>query len=307
MTALSALMKTWRARALAVLLPRLEALPQANNARRSAAHDRESPMTTSAQKIIWPAMVAVVLHWRLAGPRGGLQPAALPGAEPAAGGRDAVQSMRGCSSAALYTTLKITLFAFICATAAGRADRVCVRAEPRHRDGSVPLRRVAAGDAHRRHRAADHHLGQGPDGVAGDLRHARRACSPSSPTPRSGLRSVNPGLMSYFKLNRATRVQTLLRLRIPSALAVLLRWAAHQQRPGADRCRGGRVRGRHGWHRHGPRVPDPAGGLPAQHPAHVRGAGVDHASPACCCLRLMSVLSKWALAVPGTRVRLHHD
>jgi NitT/TauT family transport system permease protein len=33
-----------------------------------------------------------------------------------------------------------------------------------------------------------------------------------------GLRSVNPGLMSYFKLNRATRWQTLWRLRIPSAL-----------------------------------------------------------------------------------------
>ena len=33
-----------------------------------------------------------------------------------------------------------------------------------------------------------------------------------------GLRSVNPGLMSYFKLNRATRMQTLWRLRIPSAL-----------------------------------------------------------------------------------------
>ena len=33
-----------------------------------------------------------------------------------------------------------------------------------------------------------------------------------------GLRSVNPGLMSYFKLNRASRMQTLWRLRIPSAL-----------------------------------------------------------------------------------------
>ena len=33
-----------------------------------------------------------------------------------------------------------------------------------------------------------------------------------------GLRSVNPGLMSFFKLNRATRWQTLVRLRIPSAL-----------------------------------------------------------------------------------------
>jgi NitT/TauT family transport system permease protein len=33
-----------------------------------------------------------------------------------------------------------------------------------------------------------------------------------------GLRSVNPGLLSYFKMNRATRWQTLVRLRIPSAL-----------------------------------------------------------------------------------------
>ena len=33
-----------------------------------------------------------------------------------------------------------------------------------------------------------------------------------------GLRSVNAGLMSYFKLNRASRLQVLWRLRIPSAL-----------------------------------------------------------------------------------------
>lgn len=33
-----------------------------------------------------------------------------------------------------------------------------------------------------------------------------------------GLRSVNPGLQQLFKMNRATRWQTLIRLRIPSAL-----------------------------------------------------------------------------------------
>jgi NitT/TauT family transport system permease protein len=33
-----------------------------------------------------------------------------------------------------------------------------------------------------------------------------------------GLRSVNPGLASYFRLQRATRWQTLVRMRIPSAL-----------------------------------------------------------------------------------------
>ncbi len=33
-----------------------------------------------------------------------------------------------------------------------------------------------------------------------------------------GLRSVNPGLANLFRMNKATRLQTLLRLRIPSAL-----------------------------------------------------------------------------------------
>jgi NitT/TauT family transport system permease protein len=33
-----------------------------------------------------------------------------------------------------------------------------------------------------------------------------------------GLRSINPGLQAYFKMNRASRLQTLVRLRIPSAL-----------------------------------------------------------------------------------------
>jgi NitT/TauT family transport system permease protein len=37
-----------------------------------------------------------------------------------------------------------------------------------------------------------------------------------------GLRSVNPGLMSYFRMNEATRWQTLMRLRIPSALPYFL-------------------------------------------------------------------------------------
>lgn len=55
-----------------------------------------------------------------------------------------------------------------------------------------------------------------------------------------GLRSVEPDLLAYFKLNRATRLQVLMRLRIPSALPYFF-GAAHLQRPGVDRCRGGRV------------------------------------------------------------------
>jgi NitT/TauT family transport system permease protein len=37
-----------------------------------------------------------------------------------------------------------------------------------------------------------------------------------------GLHSVDPGLLSYFKMNKATRLETLLRLRIPSALPFFL-------------------------------------------------------------------------------------
>jgi NitT/TauT family transport system permease protein len=37
-----------------------------------------------------------------------------------------------------------------------------------------------------------------------------------------GLRSVDPGLLSYFKMNKARRIDTLLRLRIPSALPYFL-------------------------------------------------------------------------------------
>jgi NitT/TauT family transport system permease protein len=37
-----------------------------------------------------------------------------------------------------------------------------------------------------------------------------------------GLRSVDPGLLSYFKMNKASRLDTLLRLRIPSALPYFL-------------------------------------------------------------------------------------
>ena len=48
-----------------------------------------------------------------------------------------------------------------------------------------------------------------------------------------GLRSVNPGLVNLFKLNRASRWQTLVRLRIPSALPFFFGGLAHLQRAGA--------------------------------------------------------------------------
>jgi ABC-type amino acid transport system permease subunit len=59
-------------------------------------------------------------------------------------------------------TLKITLLAFFCATVLGVLIAFLF-VQSRDRDRAVSLRGAAAGDAHRGHRAADHHLGQGPD------------------------------------------------------------------------------------------------------------------------------------------------
>ena len=91
-----------------------------------------------------------------------------------------------------------------------------------------------------------------------------------------GLRSVNPGLADLFRMNRATRLQTLVRLRIPSALPYFFGGLRDLERPRADRRGGGGVRRRHRRPRRGARLPDPAGRFPAQHPAPVRGALPDH-------------------------------
>ena len=56
-----------------------------------------------------------------------------------------------------------------------------------------------------------------PTGLAQKVLFQVQRCRLNSNTTL-GLRSVEPDLQSYFQLNRATRLQTLLRLRIPSAL-----------------------------------------------------------------------------------------
>ncbi len=40
----------------------------------------------------------------------------------------------------------------------------------------------------------------------------------SSPTPRLACAAVDPGLANYFRMNRASRLKTLIKLRIPGAL-----------------------------------------------------------------------------------------
>ncbi len=90
-----------------------------------------------------------------------------------------------------------------------------------------------------------------------------------------GLRSVSPGLLSYFRLNHASRWQTLVRLRIPLGAALFLRRAAYFQWAVADWRGGGGVcrRDRRDQYRAG--LSDPTGRLPAGYPADVCRAAAD--------------------------------
>src|SRR5450830_185614 len=99
----------------------------------------------------------------------------------------------------------------------GRADLLPVRAEPPDRDRLVSLCRAAAGDPHRGGGPVDHHLGARCHAVDGDLCRLV-ALFPIISNTTLGLRSIEPDLQNYFRLNHATRWQSLVRLRIPSAL-----------------------------------------------------------------------------------------
>ena len=68
-----------------------------------------------------------------------------------------------------------------------------------------------AGDADRRDRAADHHLGQGYAFLSlADLRLDRRVLSRSSPTPHSASTAPTAICVDLFRLYGASRWQTLL-------------------------------------------------------------------------------------------------
>ena len=154
-------------------------------------------------------------------------------------------------------------------------DRLPVRAEPDHRAQLLPLRHHPAGDADRRDRAADHHPGEEHAGRADHLRHHHRDLPdhlehhrrtaqrrPGTPEPvrhQPRVAPAEPDLSAH-----------------PERAAVLLRGAARLQRAGADRRRGGRVRRRHRRPQRRPRLRDPASGLPARNPPHVRRAVPDH-------------------------------
>jgi NitT/TauT family transport system permease protein len=173
-------------------------------------------MTTNAQKVVWPALVAVVLigAWQGLVVGFNLPPFLVPSPLRVA---ETLIVDAGLLFGSLYTTLKITLFAFLCATLLGVLIAFAFVQSRVIETAFFPyavLLQVTPIVA-----IAPLIIIWVKDPTASLVICATLvALFPIIANTTLGLRSVNPGLMSYFRLNRATRLQTLLRLRIPSAL-----------------------------------------------------------------------------------------
>lgn len=173
-------------------------------------------MTNSAQKVVWPAFVAVLLvaAWQGLVVVYELPHFLVPGPWRVA---QTLWADAALLFGALVVTLKITLFAFLCATVLGVAIAFAFVQSRVIETALFPyavLLQVTPIVA-----IAPLIIIWVKNPTASLVICATLvALFPIIANTTLGLRSVNPGLMSYFKLNRATRVQTLLRLRIPSAL-----------------------------------------------------------------------------------------
>jgi NitT/TauT family transport system permease protein len=173
-------------------------------------------MNDSAQKVIWPLLVAVVLIglWQ-----GLVVYYDVPGFLVPSPWRVAQVLFTDAELlfGALVTTMKITLLAFICATALGVLVAFAFVQSRVIETALFPyavLLQVTPIVA-----IAPLIIIWVKDPTASLVICATLvALFPIIANTTLGLRSVNPGLLSYFKLNRATRWQTLVRLRIPSAL-----------------------------------------------------------------------------------------
>jgi NitT/TauT family transport system permease protein len=171
---------------------------------------------SNAQKTIYPLVVAVLLLvlWE-----GGVRYFEVPAflvPSPLLTLKTLVSDW-GLLGAALFNTLKITLFAFVCAIILGTAIAFAFVQNKMIETALFPyavLLQVTPVVA-----IAPLIIIWVKNPTASLVICATLvALFPIIANTTLGLRSVNPGLLSYFKLNRASRWQTLLRLRIPSAL-----------------------------------------------------------------------------------------
>ncbi len=173
-------------------------------------------MTSRTQQVLWPSLVAVVLiaAWQGLVVAFDIPVFLVPSPVRVA---QVLVTDAGLLFGSLWVTLKITLFAFICATVIGVLIAFAFVQSRTVETALFPyavLLQVTPIVA-----IAPLVIIWVKDPTASLVICATLvALFPIIANTTLGLRSVNPGLMSYFKLNRATRLQTLLRLRIPSAL-----------------------------------------------------------------------------------------
>ena len=173
-------------------------------------------MNTTAQKVVWPALVALVLValWQGLVAYYDVPVYLVPGPLRVA---QVLVSDAALLFGALVTTLKITLLALACATLLGVLIAFAFVQSRAVETALFPyavLLQVTPIVA-----IAPLIIIWVKDPTAALVICATLvALFPIIANTTLGLRSVNPGLLSYFKLNRATRWQTLVRLRIPSAL-----------------------------------------------------------------------------------------
>ena len=173
-------------------------------------------MSENLQKIVWPAVVAVLLLllWQ-----GGVVYFDIPVFLVPSPVRVAqvLFTDAGLLFGSLFVTLKITVLAFVCATVLGVLIAFAFVQSRAIETALFPyavLLQVTPIVA-----IAPLIIIWVKDPTASLVICATLvALFPIIANTTLGLRSVNPGLLSYFKMNRATRWQTLVRLRIPSAL-----------------------------------------------------------------------------------------
>ncbi|MDE2147406.1 MAG: ABC transporter permease [Burkholderiales bacterium] len=173
-------------------------------------------MKAGAQKVVWPAGVALLLLglWQALVVALRLPPYLVPSPLRVA---QALADDAGLLFGSLLVTLKITLLAFACATVLGVGIAFAFVQSRALETALFPyavLLQVTPIVA-----IAPLVIIWVKDPTLSLVICATLvALFPIIANTTLGLRSVNPGLMSFFKLHRASRWQTLVRLRIPSAL-----------------------------------------------------------------------------------------
>ena len=173
-------------------------------------------MNTARQRIVWPALVAVVLLALWQGLVVGFEipPFLVPSPLRVA---EVLVADAALLFGALLTTLKITLLAFVVATVLGVLIAFAFVQSRAIETALFPyavLLQVTPIVA-----IAPLVIIWVKDPTASLVICATVvALFPIISNTTLGLRSVNPGLAAYFRLQRASRLQTLVRLRIPSAL-----------------------------------------------------------------------------------------